>query len=929
MTIRINIHKLLALLLMAVGLAACINDPLTDPTAQPGRSTMVKLEVRVQANDAPSTRALQQAQEDEVGQLTVFAFDKGTPANRDTQLRHIGRSVGPPQGEGTTKQFTVELYSGEWDIWVLANAGDFADELTGQALTKSDLQALIVHTQQGKWNVDPTDPNGAYRIPLWGMLDAVPIETSTTAISAAVNLYRMLAKIDVEVQRDPDAIDPATYPGITNEQFELTYVSLHNYNTTGRVVPGITAADGDWINPAGGAALRTSLPANPGTMNGWQPENRLEWSDPADFTTPGTALRGTIYTFEANAGTTAANRPCIIIGGRYNQSNEVTYYRADFATAADNYLSLLRNHRYTFIIRKIAGKGLSTVQEAYEAGPTNLEAEVIRWGDGGLLEGVWNGNYEIRFSTRNIHFDQFGDPDPQIINLRTNVPNITLDEFANITAGSGDNVWNNVGDGVWSNDHFVVYFEQTETEGAYTHYTITIQASITHSDDPARTATFKLKGYMLEVPITITQEHHLEYRLITTPDPTQSIFIDGAPQRIHIGVHSTSQYQVDFTQGDIFTGVYSSATDPTPVDPPVFDATQEDIYIGVHGLSGGNSVMGEFCISHTSTESNAPTKFYNVMQTSGIIVAELLEGGFSGFISRYGGQGQIKVESNLAGWHPTLRINNAPCPQALLPNFFDIVDGVKNQTVTFTAPDMTSIGVSNVVYEIKFVDANSTIETENTITFTQRMINANPPTGGTPAVAELLAVDANGVLNLEGNGYLVFFKWGSTVAIAGSASSFSPAQIAWMPEEYDAGHISHWDDIPYAKFETYGTAMPPNLPTQGLGDPCRLAVKNGVTGQWKMAPQETFVDVKRWNDERINGIRVYGREVNGIFMPAAGEFSGSGFFESAGSVASYWTTDATTTGAIRYFTFDKNNSSGTATYRGRTVGHTIRCVPAN
>ena len=929
MVTRNNIWRLLTLLVTAVGLTACIYDPLTDPGSILGNSTLVKLEVRIQGSNMPETRALQSPQEDEVFEVTVFAFDKGENGNWDTRLRHIGKSIGPPQGTGSTKEFTVELYSGEWDLWVVANAGDFSDDLITQALTKSDLQAVFVKTQTTKWDVDPTDASGAYRIPMWGMLDAVRIETSSTGISGAVNLYRMLTKIDVEVQRTPDSDNPENYPGIPMSQFELTYVSLHNYNTTGRIVPGITAQDGDWTNATGGGALRTSLPASPGTVNGWQPANRLEWSNPTDFTTAGTALKGTIYTFEADAGTTSSNRPCIIIGGKYNESDEVTYYRADFLDGEKKYLNLLRNHKYTFLVRKIGGKGFPSVEDAYEAGPTNLEAEVIQWNDGGFLEGVWDGTYEIRFSGRKAHFTQFGEPTPQIIRVRSNVPSLTFEEFGNITSASGDDVWTETGTGTWTNGHFTVVIEKTDTMGEYSDYSITITTEPTTRNDPERSSMFKVKGYMLEAEMFITQDHHIEYRLQSSPDSTYPIGIDGTQQRVKINVLSTHPYKIDFMGYDMFDGVYGVATSGTPIDQTNIPITTSEVYIGVKGYSGQDARVGEFYIQHLDPLSDAPAKVYSILQLTPIIIAELEEGGLVGQLSRRGGEKVIKITSNLAGWNPILFINDIQYTGDL-STYFNIVNGVKSQNIIFTAPQLPVGTTSDVVYKIKFRDTNNATETATYITITQKVLSATPPTGGTNAPEWILAVDSNGELNLDGRGYVVFFKWGSTVAISGASPTFNATQIAWAPEEYDVSIIGdNFDMVPYANGATYPNALPPNLPTQGLGDPCRLASKGGVVGRWKMPTTTTFNEVRtgsaNWITKNIQGVNVKGRMDTTVFYPAAGKYA-SGSLSEVNQTGYYWSSVSGGTNLARNLYFNQGTVI-TGQSSSRAVGYAIRCVP--
>lgn len=440
MGITLKTPKILAALLAAAAFSSCLSDFNAECNTPAGNTdnALVTLSVRVPGGISSATRALGSTQEDEVKELLVLAFEKGADADSDTRLRHVGKSTGIVSDNGTTKQFTVELYSGEWDLMVLANASDIAaamvagisgatwETLPEFSLKKSDFQTALTKASTGKWNVDSGDAGKGYLIPMWGMKNAVQVSTASNQIIQTVNLYRMVSKVDVVIQRVADLVQPEVYPGIGLDVFELTHVSLHNYNTRGRLVPGLNpTADGDWTTAGGGAAKRASLPASPGTVTGHAAANRLEWNSAADFTTEKTALEGVIYTFESVAGTSNATRPCIIIGGKYNQSSDVTYYRADFVDAAKNYLPLLRNHHYKMLIRKIGGKGHPSIEDAYIAGPTNIEAEVIPWSDGNMGEIVWDGQYYLSLSEGEVELtreERIADDTDNKLTVKTDVP---------------------------------------------------------------------------------------------------------------------------------------------------------------------------------------------------------------------------------------------------------------------------------------------------------------------------------------------------------------------------------------------------------------------------------------------------------------------------------------------------------------------------
>lgn len=941
MTIRTIFQQSLWLLIVvAMGILSCTDDSVL-MTGNGSDKALVKLEVRVPGGTVRTSRALQTQHEDEVSEIVVLAFDKGSDSHWDTPLRHVGKSINISQGTGNIKQFTIELQSGQWDLWVLANAEEtihklediigidiYSPEFLTLGFTKSDLQSALTLDIIKKWNTDSNDANHAYRIPMWGMLNEVQVQSSSTGIIKRVNLYRMLVKIDIEVQRTEDSGEPNKYPGISMENFELTHVSLHNYNRTGQLIPGITATDGNWTTPGGGSALRTTLPENPHGLYGWEPDKRLEWSNPTDFTTPGTALNGMIYTVEADRGTTSDNRPCIIIGGKYNESSEVTYYRTDFLDTNKNPLDLLRNHRYKLLIRKIGGKGFSTIEKAYKAGPTQLETEVIEWNEGGYLEGVWNGTHAIQISGTEVHFTQFGTPNPQEIKIRSNIPALTAEDFTDIETGQSDGEWHPVTANSWSNGHFNVEIEKVATIDGYSEYLLSITAAAASQGDPARQTTFVITGSALEVKINISQDQNMEYQLRTSPDASLPITIDGARQLIKIEVMSTHPYVVDYEEYPIFLNLYEDAAGTRPIpDHTNIPANITEVYLEVDEYYSFEARMGEFLIRHVADESRATARIYRVLQNSPVIMTTFEDGTYSQSVKREGGLVEIIVYSNMATWHPVLSINGVPY-EGDLSTYFSITNGIRSQYVTFRVPKMEESETTDKLYSITFRGIDPDIETNPGVTVTQKALQVTPPDTGVTSFENILAVDSNGVLNLDGRGYIVYFKWGSLIGILGSPDPFNASHIAWAPAGYDVSAIgNNWNNIQYATT----SAFPTTIPATGLGDPCTLASKDGVVGGWMMPGGTSWPDPintlsSGWTSRKVGDVDIYGRmnQAKTMFYPAAGQrVSGNGVTEM-NEKGYYWTSGAAGTYSGRAMSFGSNSYDELS--KGRAQAFPIRCV---
>jgi len=933
--------------LMLLGAAlvtlSCTEEIPSDPGFIKGngdKNALVTLEVRIPGNNVPATKALTSPQEDEVSEIIVFSFEKGNGNSWDTKLKHVGKSSDITSGSDTKKQFKVGLLSGEWDLWVVANANGlmgsleakygntdlFSEEFLNLNLKKSDLQAAITMTSTGKWNVDPDDEQKGYRIPMWGMLNAVKIEQASNNIIRTVNLYRMLSKIDVMIQREADDTNPETYPGIPFNKFKLTYVSLHNYTTTARLVPGVTSSDGDWLAESGGVALRPSLPANPNGVYGWEPAKRLEYSSEGDFTEDGTGMEGMIYTFEAGQGTDNYSHPCIIIGGYYDQDDEVSYYRADFISNSKEYMSLLRNHKYRFLIRKIGGKGFPSVEEAYKGGPTNIEADVIEWNDGNYVEGIWNGNYEIRFSSVKAHFSQFSETSPQVINVRSNVPTLSLDDFTTVEMTGSDSQWSKTGTEEWSNGHFSVSLNKTATMGDYSDYKLIITANPAQEPDAGRHSTFKVKGYMLEVLVTITQDYYIKY-LLNSLDASTVKAIDGARQRVPIGISSTRPYKVDLKGNGMFLGVYDVAMNGSPIDPANIPENTNHLWIEVAQHSEEAARVGEFFVQHVDPLSTAGTLNYQILQITPNIKAVIDEGGYIASLPTKGGELTINVTSNLSGWVPVLSIDGVPY-NGSLSNYFDMVQGAQSQSIVFRLGKMPDVVMQDMVYTIHFRDINNSIQTRNPITITHKF-----KTKGLRAEPGILSVDEDGVLNLDGRGHVVYFKWGSTIAIYGRDASYvfeGADDIAWTPEGFDVSAIfgtglAVWEKVTYAKTKD---SYPVEDVVKGWGDPCVYAIKDGQAGNYRMpiSATEQFTEGQYVTD--YNGLAGrwsnYG-STNSQFFPLYNRLN-DGKILPASSDGYYWTKSVKSGSTEESSSLKISSSASTSSTLWRGYALPIRCV---
>ncbi|MDR1980092.1 MAG: hypothetical protein LBQ39_00555, partial [Tannerellaceae bacterium] len=185
--------------------------------------------------------------------------------------------------------------------------------------------------------------------------------------------------------------------------FRLTSVHFYNRNTVGCIAPA--AANGDWTGHSP-QATDPSLPTDP--------KPALTANSIPVSSYPANNIIADFYAFETAAGLGYGasayydKEPCLIIGGKYRASDDSreletipeTYYRIDFY-ANYHYLALLRNHRYTVTVNKVAGPGYLNKADVLKASCVNVEAE-LEWTDDDLLDVMYDGRDYLAVSSNTI-----------------------------------------------------------------------------------------------------------------------------------------------------------------------------------------------------------------------------------------------------------------------------------------------------------------------------------------------------------------------------------------------------------------------------------------------------------------------------------------------------------------------------------------------
>lgn len=416
---KFKCYALHAMALWAVFLTGCVdNDFHSD--GETGNVPEVILQIKTPQLEAAS-RAMSSHDEEVVKDLKVLVFkgNETDPSESKEQFAYQAAVLDiqentPEQG---ISQVRVKLQGGGGATSRLVlvanhpNPSMLADaNLRGK--TKEQIYAALKTTFTAAWPAT----EGTSTIPLWGESNALVIGAdpdpsmaisdytiANPSTSSPIRMLRALARVDVGVAFESD-VNSENTDATANVPFKLKEVYVYRTADAFLTAPGQTAA----------SEKKPVLPAGTGYRDD---------SSPLTYTlaTAGDSYVREIYIPERGKGTTNDDAPCVVIGGYYNGSTTVTYYRADFvnttAEGTPTYLDILRNHRYRFNITKVSGVGFDTKEQALHSRPVNVQYTVSVWNQANMSEVVTDGQYMLGVDNDELLF--YRDGGTQTVTVRT------------------------------------------------------------------------------------------------------------------------------------------------------------------------------------------------------------------------------------------------------------------------------------------------------------------------------------------------------------------------------------------------------------------------------------------------------------------------------------------------------------------------------
>lgn len=375
-------------------LAACSKSEEFTPNVPNPTNDEVVFALQVPGGNS-ATRSLTGPDEYAVETLDVLVFDHNTGA-----FLSRGFNKTEPSVVGGVVSFYVGIVPEpgvtKYDYILLANARDAIrtclENSNGEiprSYTKTSIQAdLKANVVAGTgWIVDKSNLN--YKaMPMWGEINDQELNKGANYNGT---LTRMTTRVDLEVDLEGDS---------AGDTFTLNQVKLHNYFTTGYVIPKASQWNSSTQKPIGSSAagLRPSTPPTPIDYSSKIVSNKIEYS---------------IYTFETTTEDYSTDA-CLLVNATWTPAGgtaKTGWYRLDFVntdktTHANTPFTLTRNHHYQMAVTMINGPGFLNESEALASLPGTIETRVQTWVPGDMGDVVFDGTNYLRVNQKEWEIDR-------------------------------------------------------------------------------------------------------------------------------------------------------------------------------------------------------------------------------------------------------------------------------------------------------------------------------------------------------------------------------------------------------------------------------------------------------------------------------------------------------------------------------------------
>lgn len=360
-------------------LGACQND---DRYGELDKDGPVLVKLSVSAADAGT--ALGNGTETDAQITSIYILQFNADADSYGTLRYVAEGKKNAGGTYTATLLQSVNSNDNYKLVILANLPEygFLYGLYGKSYAEVQ-QASLGTATDAPLVFDDTHP-----YPMFGVVNggtSVQVQEGT-AYSGNTELIRAVARVDIGIgtkKTNADGTVSWTNTGTGKQPFVMAEVQIWKAGQKYTYMPAL--ANYHWTTATtGGITSNKIVIDSPSTVSGTTTTKTYDTSYITNQTycaekiyLPETDLQwGSVYDGQHT------NRLAIIVGGYYNNSPELSYYRVDFTNDnTGDKMNILRNHVYQFTISSVKAAGYATAELAYKSMPKNLgfEATLEPW----------------------------------------------------------------------------------------------------------------------------------------------------------------------------------------------------------------------------------------------------------------------------------------------------------------------------------------------------------------------------------------------------------------------------------------------------------------------------------------------------------------------------------------------------------------------
>lgn len=359
--------------LIILCLSGCSDDDVLNQSTESEDAVLVlNIKTPTSSIPTPDTRSLQTPDETVITKVKILVFSDAK-GDGTYLYNYMADGTQLENNQDQTTRFKVLLKSSTVPLkfFLIANYSDALDNYTpasGDDIATVKRSLILTFTSDGI----------STALPMYGEISVSDLEASTTNIFD-VTVLRALARVDVSTNLSADS-----------HAFSLREVYIYRASDKIQIIPDAVTTNG---------TIHVTAPSIP-DGNSFLSEPILKSSAVPTDSIGGIYIPESVkHADETNIRFSATT---IVVGGIFGNDTNISYYRIDFnsGVAGSPCGQVLRNHLYTFSIKKVSATGLSTPDEAATNLASSMTVEVRQWEDF-TTDMYFHDNY-IGVSTRQV-----------------------------------------------------------------------------------------------------------------------------------------------------------------------------------------------------------------------------------------------------------------------------------------------------------------------------------------------------------------------------------------------------------------------------------------------------------------------------------------------------------------------------------------------